>query len=76
MGGTEIDAPLLEVFSQAKRNNMPRQIFLLTDGDVSNPQQVIQLVAKNRKFNRLHTIGIGSGVSEHLVKKCAQNGGG
>jgi hypothetical protein len=76
MGGTEIGKPLLAVFTQTKRNNMPRQIFLLTDGDVSNPQQVIQLVAKNRKYNRLHTIGIGSGVSEQLIKKCAQNGGG
>jgi Ca-activated chloride channel family protein len=71
MDGTQIDAPLHAVFNQAKRNNMPRQILLLTDGDVSNPQQVIQLVAKNRKLNRLHTIGIGSGVSEQLVKKCA-----
>jgi hypothetical protein len=33
-------------------------------------------VGKHRKLNRLHTIGIGSGVSEYLVKKCAHFGGG
>jgi hypothetical protein len=34
------------------------------------------MVAKNCKFNRLHTVGVGSGVSEMLIKNCALNGGG
>jgi hypothetical protein len=38
MGGTEIDEPLFFIFKQPKQKNMPRQIFLLTDGDVSNAQ--------------------------------------
>jgi uncharacterized protein with von Willebrand factor type A (vWA) domain len=34
MGGTEIEAALLSIFTQTKQKNMPRQIFLLTDGEV------------------------------------------
>jgi hypothetical protein len=45
MAGTEIAAPLVSIFSTPKNNKMPRQIFLLTDGDVSSPQHVIEFVA-------------------------------
>ena len=41
----------------------PRQIFLLTDGGVSNTNKVIDLVSKNIKYSRVHSIGIGNGAS-------------
>ena len=47
LGGTEILAPLEWVFSQPLVKGHPRQLFLLTDGEVGNTQQVIDLVRKN-----------------------------
>ena len=40
MGGTEILRPLKEVFAKAPAPGMPRQVFLITDGEVSNTDQV------------------------------------
>ena len=40
MGGTEILGPLKEVFAKAPAPGMPRQVFLITDGEVSNTDQV------------------------------------
>lgn len=54
----------------------PKQIFLLTDGGVSNTENVIKLVAKNVKYSRTHTIGIGDGVSQALIIGCASKGKG
>jgi hypothetical protein len=39
----------------------PKQIFLLTDGGVSNTEEVIKMVGKNNKYSRFHTIGKGKG---------------
>ena len=39
MGGTEILSPLLEVFKNHPVDPLyPRSIFLVTDGEVSNPE--------------------------------------
>ena len=43
--------------------NYPKHIFLVTDGGVSNTKDVIKLVSNNTLTSRVHTIGIGNGVS-------------
>lgn len=43
-------------------------MFLLTDGAVSNTQLVVDLVRKHSETTRVHTFGIGTGVSTALVK--------
>ena len=40
MGGTEILNPLKAVFEKAPTPGMPRQVFLITDGEVGNTHQV------------------------------------
>ena len=40
MGGTEILDPLKAVFKKPPKPGMPRQVFLITDGEVGNTNQV------------------------------------
>ena len=40
MGGTEILKPLLQIYAHPVDPMYPRSIFLVTDGDVSNPDAV------------------------------------
>ncbi len=46
MGGTEIYNPLSKILQTKVIDGYPKQIFLLTDGDVSNTEGVIQLVGR------------------------------
>lgn len=36
MGGTEIEGPLRKILQSKLKEGYPRQVFLLTDGEVSN----------------------------------------
>lgn len=79
LGGTELMAPLRAVYSQAAVPNYARQIFVLTDGEVSNTEEVVRLVRENHKTRstwRLFTIGVGSSVSHALVNGMARAGRG
>jgi Ca-activated chloride channel homolog len=75
LGGTEIFAPLQQIFSGAKTND-ERVIVLLTDGQVANEQQVFELTGANRTNLRFFAIGIGAGPNNHLIKGLAKNGNG
>ena len=75
-GGTEVFAPLKSIFAQSEIKDYARQIFLLTDGAVSNDQQVISLVKDNGMNSRVFTLGLGASASRHLVKGVARAGNG
>ena len=47
MGGTELLEPLQKIFSMTTREGLPKQVFVLTDGAVSNLGAVISEVKKN-----------------------------
>merc|ERR1719414_848862 len=66
-----------DLFKQDEKiqEGVQRQIFLLTDGEVSNTQDVIDLVKKYSHKNRIFSFGIGQGVSTELVDGVAQFGG-
>ncbi|CAG8726389.1 8910_t:CDS:10 [Dentiscutata erythropus] len=78
-GGTEIYAPLKWAFENL-RNDMPTSVFLLTDGQVDNVDQIIELVKsceEKKKDNlRIFSIGIGDSVSYHLVESVSRVGKG
>jgi hypothetical protein len=74
MGGTEIHQPLQAVFAEVP--DYPRAIFLLTDGGVSNPGSVIDLIKDNINNSRVHSFGIGSGASRELIINSAKAGKG
>merc|ERR1719334_3076440 len=76
-GGTEIYSPLRDIFRQAKpAPGSLRQIFVLTDGEVSNSSSIIALVKQNNAQGRVFSLGIGSSSSRYLVKGIARAGGG
>ena len=56
LGGTEILSPLQWVFSQEHVKGHPRQLFLLTDGEVGNTAQVINIVQKNSSNTRYNLL--------------------
>jgi hypothetical protein len=74
MGGTEIYSPLDTIFKSESR--YPRSIFLLTDGQVGNTSQILDLIKSNRRDSRVHAFGIGSGVDRYLIVESAKVGKG
>jgi len=72
LGGTEILAPLQHLLQMAPDPERPRQLLVLTDGEVSNEADVIDLCARYATTTRVFAFGIGAGVSEHLVRGVAR----
>ena len=77
LGGTEILSPLKSIYSTApSRDNIERNIVLLTDGEVGNEEQIFELVRKNQGSTRVFSIGIGAGCNEYFIKGLARAGRG
>ena len=72
MGGTEILPALQFVVQQPTVAGMPRQVLVLTDGEVTNTDAVIDLARRHASTARFFTFGIGAGASHHLVKGLAR----
>ena len=56
LGGTELLSPLRHIFDLPLLSGLPRQVFVLTDGSVSNTSACIDEVKKNVKHARLEAI--------------------
>jgi hypothetical protein len=73
LGGTEIYRPLDEIFNSNIEN---KRIFLLTDGEVDNPNKVIDLIT-NKCLNsgdKVFSFGVGNDCDKELIKKSAEAG--
>lgn len=76
LGGTEILEPLRFVLDARPSGELPRQVVVLTDGQVTNTDAVIALAGAHASRVRIFTFGIGAGASHHLVRGLARAGGG
>ncbi|KAJ5073666.1 von willebrand factor a domain-containing protein 5a [Anaeramoeba ignava] len=76
LGGTELLRPLQYIFSNQPMEGYARQVFLLTDGEVYNVDELKNLVRFQSSTTRVFTFGIGSSASRALVKGIAEAGGG
>ena len=75
LGGTEIYAPLKSIFEDLSGNKkFNKHVYLITDGWVFNPEEVINLIRDNNKKYITHTFGIGDGASTELIIECASAG--
>ncbi|KAL6040638.1 von Willebrand factor A domain-containing protein 5A [Balamuthia mandrillaris] len=76
LGGTNILQPLELVLKSKTIDGYPRQLFILTDGEVSNTSECIEFVRKHADTTRVFTFGIGNEASQELVKGMAKAGEG
>lgn len=76
LGGTEILAPLEDICNKELSTGQHRDIILITDGEVSNEDEVMKLVKRNIDTTTLSTVGIGNGPNEFLIKGAARTSGG
>lgn len=76
LGGTEVLAPLRQVYSGSPANGARRSVVLLTDGEVGNEAEVMELVRAGAPATRFFCVGIGAGPNDHLVRGLARAGGG
>ena len=69
MGGTELMKPLRWLAKSKPPPGVARQIFLLTDGEVSNVHEVIDLCRDMAAFTRIFSFGLGHSVNDRLSPK-------
>jgi Ca-activated chloride channel homolog len=57
-------------------SDLDKHEYLITDGAVSNNQDVVNLIRSYKDHFNVHTVGIGNGASKTLVIECANAGNG
>ena len=79
LGGTDIYSPLKYVFDSYNvhdKINLPRNIFLLTDGEIENKSNTLDLIDQNSSKYFIYSIGIGNYFDEDLIKNAGIIGKG
>ena len=78
LGGTNISSPLKYIFNCKDYNNFPlsKNLFILTDGEVNNTQECLELISNNCEEFKIHTIGLGKYFDKELIKKAGIQGKG
>lgn len=71
-GGTEMLEPVLAALDQAADG----VVVLLTDGQVTNEDEILAQAMQRRERARVYTFGIGSNVSDALLGELARRSGG
>lgn len=74
LGGTEIGAALEAAYGTRSAFKLPRDVLLITDGEVWNSSEVIARAKASGQ--RIFTVGVGSAVAEALLRGLAEATGG
>lgn len=79
MGGTDIYGPLDDIYSSVnnyKDIDLPKNIFLLTDGEIEKKEQTLRLIENNNLKFMVYSIGIGKDFDKDLIKSSGMLGRG
>ena len=79
LGGTDIYSPLKYIYDNSQyydEINLPRNIFLLTDGYINNKAETLNLIEINSSIYTIYSIGIGNDFDEDLIKNAGVIGKG
>jgi Ca-activated chloride channel family protein len=76
MGGTEILAPIRDILYREPLNKLERSVILITDGEVGNENEILDIVSRYKEHNTFFTVGIGNGPNEYFIKELARATGG
>ena len=76
-GGTKLYEPLKSIYKNDiyKKINLCKHIFLLTDGEILNKEQTLNLIGSYSNEFTLHSIGI-TDCDKDLIERCAIMGNG
>ena len=71
LGSTNISLPLNEIYEDDNYSkiNLSKNIFLLTDGQVHDREQCINIITTNSSKFRIHSIGIGNDFDKIFIEK-------
>ena len=76
LGGTNVLQPLKDILQKPSIEGYPRQLFILTDGEVNNTTECVNYVRMHADTTRVFTFGVGAEASQALVKGMAKSGEG
>eukprot|EP01015_Nassula_variabilis_P017267 TRINITY_DN2706_c0_g1_i15.p1 TRINITY_DN2706_c0_g1~~TRINITY_DN2706_c0_g1_i15.p1 ORF type:complete len:434 (+),score=43.31 TRINITY_DN2706_c0_g1_i15:83-1384(+) len=76
LGGTEVLVALEKMKDLNRVEGYQRLVFLVSDGEVYNTNDVVKFVSEYNSQARFYSVGIGNGVSEALIKGIAKAGYG
>ncbi|KAF7692611.1 von Willebrand factor A domain-containing protein 5B1 isoform X1 [Silurus meridionalis] len=76
LGGSNLLEALSWVYHQPAHRSCPRQLFILTDGSLSNVGQVLEIVRRNTCNARCFGLGLGSRACRRLLHGVAKLTGG
>ncbi|CAF1511243.1 unnamed protein product, partial [Adineta ricciae] len=72
LGGTELLGPMRWIEQHSPSLSCARQVFLLTDGEISNVTEVLDLCRSMATSTRIFSFGLGQSPSRSLVKGLAR----
>ena len=78
MGGTNIGSPLSDIYKDDyySKINLSKNILILTDGQVHDREEFVNLVTSNSNKFRIHAIGIGNSFDKILIERSGKLGKG
>ncbi|XP_073347675.1 von Willebrand factor A domain-containing protein 5B1 [Pagrus major] len=76
MRGTNLLGALSWVYQQPMQRSYPRQVFIVTDGSISNVAKVLELVRRNTCAGRCFGLGLGPRACRRLLQGVAKLTGG
>ena len=78
MGGTNIGSPLNAIYKDKiySNINLSKNILILTDGQVHNREECVNLITSNSNKFRVHALGIGDSFDKILIERSGKLGKG